>query len=71
MIIVNERYCKGCQICIQLCPKHVLELSKQVNNRGYYVSQAVDTSACTKCLQCQLLCPDFAIFVDEEETSAK
>ena len=24
--VVRERYCKGCNICVAFCPKHVLAL---------------------------------------------
>ena len=67
MIRVDERYCKGCGICIQFCPKHCLEVSKEVNSRGYYTPCLVNADACSDCRQCELLCPDFAIFVVKEE----
>jgi 2-oxoglutarate ferredoxin oxidoreductase subunit delta len=67
MIVIDSRYCKGCGICIHFCPKHSLEISKEVNNRGYYMPYVVDASKCTNCRQCELFCPDFAIFVVEEE----
>ncbi|MGB2986110.1 MAG: 4Fe-4S binding protein [Phycisphaerae bacterium] len=67
MIVIDERYCKGCSICIHLCPKHVLEVSSEVNSRGYYVPYVVNADGCSNCGQCVLSCPDFAIFIVEEE----
>ncbi|MBN2563397.1 MAG: 4Fe-4S dicluster domain-containing protein [Phycisphaerae bacterium] len=67
MILIDERYCKGCGICIRFCAKHVLETSKEVNSRGYFSPCVVDQGACTQCRQCELFCPDFAIFITEEE----
>ncbi len=67
MIVIDDRYCKGCGICIHLCPKHALEVSKKVNSRGYYMPCVVDGGKCTGCHQCELYCPDFAIFVIEGE----
>jgi len=67
MIIIDERYCKGCGICIHFCPKHVLEIAKEVNSRGFYTPCVTDGSECTNCRQCELFCPDFAIFIIEEE----
>lgn len=67
MITVDERYCKGCGICVRFCPKHLLELASEVNSLGYYAVRVVDASKCTNCNQCVLLCPDFAIFTAEEE----
>lgn len=67
MIVIDERYCKGCGICIHVCPKQVLEASSEVNRRGYYAPCVVDGRECTNCHQCELFCPDFAIFIVEEE----
>ncbi len=55
-IEINERYCKGCYICIEFCPKKVLEM------KGFVVS-VKNLEACIKCMQCELRCPDFAIKV--------
>ena len=70
IIIVDERYCKGCSICIHFCPKNVLALAKEVNIRGFYTPYIVNGAECTKCHQCELFCPDFAIFIVEEEEVA-
>lgn len=67
MIRIDERYCKGCGICIRFCPKQILIISKEVNSRGYYTPCVVEAGECTNCHQCELFCPDFAIFVVEEE----
>jgi 2-oxoglutarate ferredoxin oxidoreductase subunit delta len=59
MITVIEGHCKGhlCRICIDLCPTHVLTM-------GASIVEVVDIDACTKCMLCEVRCPDFAIFVD-------
>ncbi len=67
MIFIDDQLCKGCGICVAFCPKHVLQLCEQVNARGFCVPIVVDGSACGQCSQCQRLCPDFAIFIIEEE----
>ena len=69
MIVIDDRFCKGCGICIRFCPKHSLEISKEVNSRGYYMPYVVDASVCSDCRQCQMLCPDFAIFIVKDEES--
>jgi 2-oxoglutarate ferredoxin oxidoreductase subunit delta len=66
VIVIDERYCKGCGICVRFCPKQVLEISKEVNSRGYYTPYVVDPDKCSNCHQCTLFCPDFAIFIVEE-----
>jgi NAD-dependent dihydropyrimidine dehydrogenase PreA subunit len=56
---VNTAYCKGCEICVQVCPKDVLYLT----DRQKAAVQNVET--CTGCLSCEIYCPDFAIDVEE------
>ena len=55
-IAITPRYCKGCDICVKLCPKSVLEI------RSFKVI-AVRIEDCIECMQCELRCPDFAIEV--------
>lgn len=65
MIIIDEEMCKGCSICIEVCPKGVLEISLVINRRGYYIPVVRDESACVVCRLCEIICPDFAIFREE------
>ncbi|MCL2760609.1 MAG: 4Fe-4S binding protein [Desulfuromonadales bacterium] len=58
-IEIIEKYCKGCAICAEYCPTQVLEM------RGFVVA-VKNLEACTKCMQCELRCPDFAIKVFAE-----
>ncbi|NTV48380.1 MAG: 4Fe-4S binding protein [Geobacteraceae bacterium] len=58
-IEIIEKYCKGCHICVEFCPKDVLEM------KGFCVS-VKNLEACIKCMQCELRCPDFAIKVITE-----
>jgi len=65
LIVVDERYCKGCGICVHFCPRQALKPAEKVNAQGYYVPYLARPDACSACRQCELLCPDFAIFVAE------
>ncbi|MDY0300604.1 MAG: 4Fe-4S binding protein [Trichlorobacter sp.] len=58
-IEIIEKYCKGCNICVEFCPKQVLEL------KGFCVA-VKNLEACIKCMQCELRCPDFAIKIHAE-----
>ncbi len=55
-IEIIEAWCKGCEICVKLCPVDALEMRD-------LVAAVKDIDACTKCMLCELRCPDFCITV--------
>ena len=57
--------CKGCGICVNFCPKKVLEL----DTLGKVIVARPED--CIACGQCELRCPDYAIFVDKLKEAAK
>ncbi|NUM56887.1 MAG: 4Fe-4S dicluster domain-containing protein [Candidatus Hydrogenedentes bacterium] len=61
--------CKGCNFCIQFCPKEVLEFSEAINNKGYHfpVVRKGMEEQCIHCRFCDLICPELAIFTREVE----
>ncbi|UCE11291.1 MAG: 4Fe-4S binding protein [Candidatus Thorarchaeota archaeon] len=65
-INVDPRLCKGCHICISVCPHGVLEKAEVVDERGFFLPVVVDLEACRVCGLCEIHCPDFAISVQEE-----
>jgi 2-oxoglutarate ferredoxin oxidoreductase subunit delta len=61
--IATDR-CKGCGLCVDACPKHVLELDQSiVNALGYHPVHLIDGAACTSCAICARICPDTAFTV--------
>jgi len=60
-ISIKLARCKGCGICAAFCPKGVLEVSELGK------IQVVNGEACIACGQCELRCPDYAIFVDKPD----
>jgi 2-oxoglutarate ferredoxin oxidoreductase subunit delta len=57
--------CKGCGLCIAVCPKHVLVADVSiVNELGYHPVRLTDATACTSCALCARVCPDavFAVY---------
>lgn len=64
-ILINNSWCKGCSLCINVCPKKVLELDEV---RGK--SMAMRPEDCIGCRQCENICPDLAITVKEESKDA-
>ncbi|MGB5824422.1 MAG: 4Fe-4S binding protein [Proteocatella sp.] len=58
MLVIDKNWCKGCGICVAFCPKKVLGL---VNGKIEIERQ----EDCIKCGQCELRCPDYAIYLEE------
>ncbi|MCD6218701.1 4Fe-4S binding protein [bacterium] len=70
-IIVDR--CKGCGFCVEYCPRDVLEMSDEYNQKGYHPAFAAHEEKCINCDLCELICPEFAIFVlkDDDESEDK
>jgi 2-oxoglutarate ferredoxin oxidoreductase subunit delta len=66
-IIVDR--CKGCGFCVEYCPRNVLEMSEDFNQKGYHPPHAPREADCVDCDLCELICPEFAIFVLKDEES--
>ena len=64
-IEINENYCKGCDICIFVCPRDVFVKSDKQNKKGVYPPIAENPEKCTNSQLCVLQCPDQAITVEE------
>ena len=61
----NEALCKGCQLCIDACPKKILTLNtKKVNTKGYNPVTCTDMESCTACKICAIICPDSVISIE-------
>ena len=67
--IIKDR-CKGCGFCVEYCPKDVLAMSEEFNIKGYHPPMVENPDDCLECHLCEMLCPEFAIFVtliDQED----
>jgi 2-oxoglutarate ferredoxin oxidoreductase subunit delta len=62
---IEENLCKGCGLCVSVCPKNVLEISSQVNAKGYFPAYQARPEDCIKCAICCTMCPDVAISITE------
>ncbi len=66
-ITVIQDRCKGCQFCIELCPKKNLKQSKDSTRKGYRFVYSESDSECINCGLCEMVCPDFAICITSQE----
>ncbi len=62
MVTIDEERCKGCGLCIGVCPPKVLALSEtRYNSRGYSPIEVEE--GCTGCEMCYRMCPDLVFEV--------
>lgn len=64
---IDSDRCKGCGLCVDVCPKKVLGLSQTNNFKGYFPVYRMNESACVLCGTCCIMCPDVAITITPVE----
>ncbi len=65
---VISAYCKGCGLCVDICPTGTLQLEDNIESK-FGVSVKVDAQEyCIGCKMCEFRCPDFAIFVNYDQS---
>ena len=70
---IDKERCKGCGLCVSICPKHVLAISDKINTKGYFPAYQAHPEDCNHCAMCCAMCPDVAIEITKiaEEPLAK
>jgi 2-oxoglutarate ferredoxin oxidoreductase subunit delta len=67
---VFTEQCDGCELCVEFCPKDVLEIDLESFNRRmlhYAVIARGKEDACVGCKQCERICPTASIFILEKD----
>jgi len=67
-INIDSERCKGCGLCLAVCPKQAISISAKSNRQGYFPAET-DNCDCTGCGVCALICPDAAIEVYRDEAT--
>jgi 2-oxoglutarate ferredoxin oxidoreductase subunit delta len=60
-VVFDNKLCKGCSLCVSVCPVHIISLCDELNTGGYHPAHIEEMDKCTACLSCALICPDSAI----------
>lgn len=62
-VVLGQWYeaCKGCGICVEVCPKNVWELVPAKDKWNGETVEVTDPNKCIKCMLCEIHCPDFAL----------
>ncbi|MGD2278822.1 MAG: 4Fe-4S binding protein [Candidatus Omnitrophota bacterium] len=66
-LMIDKERCKGCLLCINVCPQKALGLSTAVNKKGNRYVILKHPDKCTCCGLCAIICPDTAIEIAEEK----
>ena len=62
----NKEYCKGCELCTTVCPKHIVVIDTEVtNHKGYHPATVKEMELCIACASCAKICPDSVITVEK------
>jgi len=54
---VDFELCKGCQLCLDVCPKGVIAISDKLNSSSYHPAYYTGEN-CTGCGLCFYACPE-------------
>ena len=60
--------CKACDICVSSCPAGVLSMRQEPSSTLGAIIDIVAPDSCIGCNECELHCPDFAIYVADKKS---
>jgi len=64
-VTFEEDLCKGCSLCVSVCPTNIITLdNNRINSKGYHPAIVTDMDNCIGCAHCALMCPDLVITVE-------
>lgn len=64
---IDESKCKACDVCVSVCPAGVLAMKPEPTSTLGAMITIVAQDSCIGCNDCELSCPDFAIFVADKK----
>ena len=64
-IVINTEKCKGCRLCVGVCPQDCIVISESSNGYGYLPAES-NGGRCTGCAMCAVMCPEAVIEVYQD-----
>ncbi|MFW6279337.1 MAG: 4Fe-4S dicluster domain-containing protein [Bacillota bacterium] len=68
---IDAKNCKGCELCVGVCPVNIIQMSSEINDRGYPYAEVEDQEKCLSCGRCAMICPDVIIKVYKIENDSE
>lgn len=65
-VLLERESCKGCELCVSVCPKGIVIMDQAVNLKGYRPATVEHMELCTGCANCARICPDSVISVERD-----
>ncbi|NLA82402.1 MAG: 4Fe-4S binding protein [Clostridiaceae bacterium] len=64
-VTFSQDRCKGCGLCVHVCPVKIIFLDDDKTNRkGYHPATILEMDKCIACGNCARMCPDSIIRVE-------
>lgn len=64
---VDTNRCKACDVCVSVCPAGVIAMIPEPTSTLGAMISVQNPESCIGCNDCELTCPDFAIFVADKK----
>ncbi|MGI6156946.1 MAG: 4Fe-4S binding protein [Saccharofermentanales bacterium] len=66
-VTFREDRCKGCGLCVSVCPREIIFLDEtKTNRKGYHPATVTEMEKCIGCANCARMCPDSIITVERD-----
>jgi 2-oxoglutarate ferredoxin oxidoreductase subunit delta len=65
-VMFEQENCKGCELCVTVCPNGIVIMDKVTNQKGYRPATVERMELCTGCASCARICPDSIITVERD-----
>lgn len=65
-VIIDSQRCKGCCLCVNVCPKKSLQMAGSLNAKGVMPVVSKAGGECIGCRLCATMCPDCCIEIEKD-----